>query len=192
MLCFTPLILLMIDNRLRFNNHEEHAVKRGLIRILLLVISTASAFVALPSTAEEVNDQKIRLLGAVKEGVSKRITVADIEALGMQEMQSYNPYELAENLYSGVWLHEIVAAFGSPDVISVRTIAIDDYQVVFTKKEWEEIRILVSTRMDGEIIRFDTKGPMRIVFPDFDPSMSVYQETRPKWMWMITKIEFSE
>jgi len=119
---------------------------------------------------------------------SREISVAEIELAGLQEVHAFNPYEKRSETYSGVWMQDFVAAFGTAETSTLTTKAIDDYEITFNKEEWQDLRILIATRVDGSYIDFDRKGPMRIIFPDYDEKHQDYQTNLPKWTWMITEI----
>ena len=159
-----------------------------ILSALIIVLNVA---LNMPAIAQGTDGgARIKLLGKVASDVSARVTVKQIESIGTSDLDAYNPYEKRNDVYTGVWMNEFVARFGQPDVKSVTFKAIDDYEINFDPSEWKGLRILIATRVNGKYIGLEEKGPMRIVFPDYDPGKSVYQENLPKWMWMITKIEF--
>ncbi|WP_269583727.1 hypothetical protein [Roseibium sp. Sym1] len=118
----------------------------------------------------------------------REVSVAAIEKAGLHEIEAFNPYEKRSDTYTGVWMQDFVAAFGTVDTSTLITRAIDDYEITFGKEEWQNLRILIATRVNGEYIDFDGKGPMRIIFPDFDENLEAHRINLPKWTWMITEI----
>lgn len=136
-------------------------------------------------------DKKVRLLNNVKEGAPKQITIKEIEKLGIVSQKVYNPYEKREDLYGGVLFDEFVKKYAKKDVKSVTLIAIDDYEVTVPRSEWTTKRMILSTRMNGEYIPIRSKGPLRIVYPDFNPKKEEYQVNLAFWIWMIKKIKFN-
>lgn len=138
--------------------------------------------------AQDVGDTRILVRSSGPDGDGTSLTVADIEAVGIQEVQAYNPYEKRSDTYSGVWMQQFVDAFGLPQTRRLTTRAIDDYEITFERRERESMRILIATRVNGTHIDFDEKGPMRIVFPDYDETSERYRTNLPKWTWMITEV----
>ena len=159
---------------------------RSLFLLLLFLLLHSPLAVA----GEADGSVRIKLTGKLAPGVSKQVTVKEIESVGIVEVEAFNPYEERADWYTGVWLDQLVQRFGGQDVTGVTTKAIDDYQIDFSKSEWEDMRIMVATRVNGHYIGFDKKGPMRIVFPDYDKGLKKYQNNLAKWMWMINRIEF--
>ncbi|ASP36081.1 hypothetical protein [Labrenzia sp. VG12] len=133
-------------------------------------------------------DQRIRVSNADQEGSPRFLTVADIETAGLQQLQAFHPYEKRSNAYHGVWMEDFVERFGTPGVSTVITRAIDDYEITFTRDEWQSIRILLATRVNDRYVDFDEKGPLFVVFPDYDEKQKEYRANLPKWIWMITEI----
>lgn len=133
----------------------------------------------------------IRLYGNLAADTPKRVSVKQIEAIGVESVEAYNPYEKRSDNYTGVWFDRFAQHFGATNVSKVTLKAIDDYQIEFEPSEWQQMRILIATRVNGDYIGYDKKGPMRIIFPDFDAKQEIYQVNLPKWMWMINKIEFN-
>ncbi|MCK7610576.1 hypothetical protein [Roseibium sediminicola] len=157
-----------------------------MIRQVFLILSLALG-VATPAFSAD-GETTILVIQAGQTLESREISVAEIEKAGLQEVQAFNPYEKRIETYSGVWMQDFVAAFGTAETSSLTTRAIDDYEITFSKEEWQGLRILIATRVDGEYIDFDRKGPMRIIFPDYDEKHKDYQTNLPKWTWMITEI----
>lgn len=161
----------------------------------LLIPMISMMFVALSvglASAEEDGSRIIRFSGALAEGQSSTVTVKQIEQAGLQEFTVFNPYEEREEDYTGVFISDLVEMFGAEGVQSVRLTALDDYVIDINQEEWSNLRIVLATRVDGAYFGFETKGPMRIVFPDYDSDKLEHQELLPKWIWMITRIEFKD
>lgn len=141
-----------------------------------------------PAVAAGSPDTTIQITLGGQEDSPRQITVAEVESAGLQQVNAYNPYDKNTDAYTGVWMKDFVAKFGSAETTSMTVRAIDDYEIDFDKSEWQTMRILIATRVDGAYIDFDKKGPMRIIFPDFDETLEEYQTKLPKWIWMITEI----
>ncbi|MDX1779906.1 MAG: hypothetical protein R3256_01180 [Thalassovita sp.] len=156
---------------------------------MALIVAMLAANLAF---ARANGEQSISFFGALADGQAETVTVKEIEALGLHEFSVYNPFELREDLYTGVFVKEFVEAFGADDIVEISATAIDDYTITFSREEWLRYPIVFAIRVNGEYIGFDKKGPMRVIFPEYDPNKSEYQELLPKWMWMITQIEFKK
>ena len=169
--------------------HNKHLIRlSGSLGLLILL-----SLISLPElrAADADGSATIRLSGLRAEGVSARVSIREIESVGVAEVESFNPYEQRLERYTGIWMEDFVEHFGTPGVKSIHVHAIDDYAIDFTPQDWGNMRILMVTRTNGKHIDFAAKGPMRIVYADFNPDVEKFQLSLPKWVWMITKIEFS-
>lgn len=153
--------------------------------LLLTLVLIASVLQA------DAGDKKIRLLGNMKEGMAQRISPRELEhELSFVSFYVYNPWEKKSDHYEGVLLDTFAKHFGGKDLNALRLIAIDDYEVRFEKDYFQRERILLVAKVNGEYISIKEKGPMRIIFVDYDKRKKEYELNLPQWMWMITKIEF--
>lgn len=155
-----------------------------------LAVCTALALNVSAVSADEDSGRKLELEGAVAAGVPSRVSVADIETIGLVTETVYDPFDKVEATYSGVWLNDFVAAYGAEVAESLTTTAIDGYAVTWTPKDWDNYRVLLATQVNGQHLKVENKGPMRVIFADFDANDSDFKETLPKWVWMITNIRF--
>lgn len=154
------------------------------IGLLLLVIFSSLLF-------GKVREPMITLSGKIKVNHSQKVSIKELSK-GLEYVQErvYNPYEKSTDLYGGVLLNECIQKYASVDIQSVELIALDDYSVTITKKEWDSMRILLATHMNNKSIPIKDKGPLRIVFPDYSPKELQYQNNISSWIWMIKKIRF--
>ncbi|WP_422374935.1 hypothetical protein [Roseibium sp.] len=157
-------------------------IRQGIVFLALLVGT------AMPIQAADGTSQKILVSNAAQDAGRQFLSVAEIEKAGVQQVRAFHPYEKRSNDYHGVWLEDFVTHFGSSDVSKVITRAIDDYEITFSRDEWQSMRILIATRVNDRHVDFDEKGPVFIVFPDYDEKKKVYRANLPKWIWMITEI----
>jgi hypothetical protein len=136
-------------------------------------------------------DKRVKMSGKMKESTPKFITPRELEkSMKTSSFKIYNPWEKQEDSYEGVFISDFVAFFGDAHVEKLKLIAIDDYEVTFEKKMWDKERILLVTKMNGKYLPIKEKGPMRIVFVDYDKSKKEYELNLPLWMWMINRVEF--
>lgn len=152
--------------------------------IVFFIILSTSAF-------SKDRGDFVRLSGEVRDGVSKVLSANELEGgLEVLEMDIYNPYEKHSALYGGVLFDAFVKKYAKDGVNEVKIVAIDDYSISIYKSDWESMRIILATRLDKEYIPINKKGPLMVVFPDYDTKKKIYQESISKWIWMIKKIEF--
>lgn len=139
----------------------------------------------------EDGDKKVKLLGKLNPNAPEYITPLSVEkTFKLQKFHLYNPWEKQENTYEGILLNQLIEKYGSKDTKILKLIALDDYTIDFPKSLYENERILLAAKVDGEFISIREKGPMRIVFVDYNTEEKKYELNLEKWLWMIKKIEF--
>lgn len=159
------------------------------VRIVLLVVLNVFSWQAFALSA---GDKKVRLTGiALKQDAPKRLSVKQLETyFQLHAFDVYNPWEKRSDQYKGIWMHDFVHKFGQGDLKGLNIRAIDDYQISLTPQDWQNFRILIATQVNGNYIPVKSKGPMRLVFPDYNEDDKAYELNLSQWMWMINKIEF--
>jgi hypothetical protein len=138
-------------------------------------------------------DKFIRLSGnTLVEGVTTRLSVKELEQqFTLSTIDAYNPWEKRTDSYTGIWLDELVIKLARADTTAITFIALDNYQITFERAEWRAKKILLVTRIGGEHQPVRNKGPLRVVYQHFDKGSAEDGITLPKWIWMITRIEFT-
>jgi len=133
----------------------------------------------------------VRIAGNLIDGSGRFVSVEEIEKLGITpSLKVLEPYEKKDYHFSGVWLDEFIRAYGKADTLKLELVAIDDYTITISRADWTENRILLVTKTNGKHIDFQSKGPVRIVYPFYNPSNVDEMEKIQQWIWMITDITF--
>lgn len=141
--------------------------------------------------ADEVDGSAvIQLLEGKDHEGKKQITVAEIEALGVSTLEIDDPFEKKKCSFTGVMMEKFVTRYGSTGVKSVTFKGIDGYEVTFSSSDWGSHKIMIVTRVNGNFMDYEHKGPLRIVYPNYDPKKHKSKEILPKWIWMITSVQF--
>lgn len=154
---------------------------RNMLLMFLLLVSMQPVFAA--------DDQvTISLQGRRGDSVPATVTLEQIERLGAEDITINDPFEKKTNTFHGVRMEKLVDSFGGPGIDKITISGIDGYQVSFEREFWRRHRLLFATRVNGEYFDYDRKGPMRVIFPYYDPETHISKEILPLWIWMITEI----
>jgi hypothetical protein len=157
--------------------------------LVLAIILTLLPMMITEAVASE-RARTIRIMGEVREGAPRSVTIADLEAMPLTEYSAEEPYQKKRFSFTGVLLREFVKEYGAPGVEKVQLKAIDEYVVDFSRDEWMRWDIMLATRQDGKHITVKQSGPVRIVLP-FDDFEEVDREVyTPRWIWLVKSIEF--
>lgn len=132
----------------------------------------------------------VRLHGAALAGAERRLHVDELDRLApATTWRIWDPYRLREAEYTGMTLADLVKAV-APGATRVRMRAVNDYNTVFTAREWQTLPILLATRDGGERMAVAAKGPARIVYRQTRENEMAMQVHAPKWIWQVTDVEF--
>ncbi|WP_163338139.1 hypothetical protein [Desulfopila sp. IMCC35008] len=156
----------------------------------VLVITIFSMLPISLQATEADGSAIIKLQGSISQGNKKRITVAELEDLGVITVEINDPFEKKKNSFTGVMMEKFVTHYGNTGVKSVSFFAIDGYQITFSRANWASHKIMVATRVNDKYMDYENKGPLRIVYPEYDPDKHDSKEILPKWIWMITTVKF--
>lgn len=132
----------------------------------------------------------ISLSGAKLTHAKTMVTTQQISELKLTTFKTINPFDNNEYTYTGVLLKDLAKAYADETCNTITLTAKDGYKVTFTKNEWEKIDIMLAIKTNGEFMGLADSGPAKIVMPYSTakiPNKSVYT---PKWIWLISKIEF--
>ncbi|MBN2782625.1 MAG: hypothetical protein JXQ66_05235, partial [Campylobacterales bacterium] len=120
-----------------------------------------------------------------------KVTIKELEdGLKLYEYNIYNPYEKHTISYGGILFADFLKKYSKDSVKEVNITAIDGYYITIYKEDWGSMKIILATRLDDDYIPISKKGPLMVVFPEYDAKEKIYQENISKWIWMIRKIEF--
>lgn len=157
-----------------------------MLKILLLcLLIISSSF-----SSSHLGEKRIKLLGEKKDNISKRIKIKDLEKISYVDFVIKDPYLKKDTKYGGVLLNTFVKQYAKETVNSVIITAIDDYQIILTKQDWENDTILLATKFNDKYAGFKERGPLRVIYPNYDPSLEKYNKNLVNWIWMIKSIEF--
>jgi hypothetical protein len=163
-------------------------------RIIGACLSLAIIFIVFSTYAlhaEELDGSAAILLsGKLANGVGGRTTVKELEALGVSQVEVFDPFEKKTNSYTGIMMESFAAHYGSAAIHEIIFVGIDDYSVSFSKTDWTSHRIMVVTRVNNKYMGYEHKGPLRIIYPEYDAKIHSSRDILPKWIWMITAIKF--
>lgn len=158
-----------------------------MFKILLLSL----ALLTNSFSSSPLGDKKVKIIGNKKDNVKKRISIKDIEKVGYVDFIIQDPHVKKKVKYGGVLLKDFISFYAKEDVSSITFIAIDNYKVTITKEEWENEVILFTTKLNDEYASFAQRGPLRVIYPDYDPHLKKYSKNLINWIWMIKSIEFN-
>lgn len=183
---------------------------RGLAPIAVMVLSLAacgSAAVAKPAYVE-VTAETLRAtdpipapagdvvltvsgdIGKADAGSTLRLDLATVEQMGLVRYTVHDPWLDADHEFSGVLLADVLDTVGASSASThLRFVAIDDYEVQISIADARRWPVLLATKMDGQPMTVEDKGPTRIVWP-YDQYPEIDRLTyKDLWIWSLETLE---
>lgn len=134
--------------------------------------------------------KKVLLSGNLIDSAPKHISAKMLhDTFTTKKVHMYNPWEKSSADYEGVLLEDFISFYAQPSVKNLKLEAIDSYQTDISRELWTSERILLVTKVNGKYLSIRDKGPLRIVFIDYNESKI---NTLELWMWMINKITIEQ
>ncbi|NND17467.1 MAG: hypothetical protein HKN98_02710 [Silicimonas sp.] len=115
-------------------------------------------------------------------------TPDSLEAMGAFRVVTKTPWRPEEAVFEGTTLQVLLRAHGLDGSGAIRVTAENDFQSIVEREVWEDVPILLATRVDGRPHTRRARGPIQFVIPDADYSSSdVAKEGH--LVWMAARIE---
>ncbi|MGM0623990.1 MAG: hypothetical protein ACQESH_08255 [Campylobacterota bacterium] len=153
-------------------------------KVVLLFI--AGMFLCISLQAQRI--PSFTLEGALQKSETLRMKPQDLEGPWAKEFEIFDPYIKKNVIYRGVLIDEFVERFGAPQTKRLVLTAADSFKAVLEKEEWESTKIMLVFQTEGKYMGLKNYGPLRIVYPDYDPKKIQVVE----WIWMIKTIKFEK
>lgn len=115
------------------------------------------------------------------------LTLAQLEALGMETVTIDEPFVKQRLTFSGVSMEKVLAKAGIPTGAHITTKALNDYEYANLASAFTGSHAIIATRRGDEPVPFDAGGPIRIIFPDG----SALASTLDAWNWSIASIRLT-
>ena len=155
--------------------------------LLALFCSNGSATGLKPPSGKVV----LTVSGAIAEGTadkSVQFDFAGLEALGIEHVETANPWLSDITRFSGVPLATVLKAVGAYGK-TVRAKALNDYRADIPVTDLEKYRILVALRRNGEPMTVRDKGPLWIIYPIEGDPTDAPLEIRNRMVWQLNALE---
>ena len=111
-----------------------------------------------------------------------------LEALGVTALKTSTTWTDGTPLFEGVLGRDILGAVGAEGV-TVRAIALNDYDIDIPISDFDRYRVLFALKMDGVELTARDKGPIWIVYPRDDHKELQTEKLDWKWIWQLIRLE---
>lgn len=98
------------------------------------------------------------------DGSAAQFDRAQLEALGLRELSTSNPFVEGLQHYEGILFSDLLDLVGAEGSTVVAT-ALDGYSIDIPIEDVRAFPIIVAIKWNGKIMRVRNKGPLWIVYP---------------------------
>ncbi len=134
-------------------------------------------------------DEKIILRVHADKEQSKSYTLADIERLGMVQLDAKTFWSGYDGVYQGVLLSRVLADSGLEGQSAIFVEALDRYSTTIPATDWKSWPVVLVTRRNSVPMPVIDKGPLWIMYPiKLDEKRLSNQTYVHRWIWQVKSI----
>ena len=172
---------------------KARVVKRTILAAALACWAAAPAVAEVfkPVTLQAIQHLDAELVVTRVDGSEIRFDPAALEALPTYQLETTTPWRTEAALFEGVRLIDLLETAGLAEVDAISVKAENEYAVTIPRQAWEDLDILVATRVNGAPIPRRERGPIQFVV-DMDTYQASQSEREDFLVWMAARIAPSE
>jgi hypothetical protein len=141
-----------------------------------------------PVVLESVQHMPAELVVMRPDGSEIRYSPADLEALPTYRLTTTTPWRANPAAFDGVLLSDILEASGLDGAEAILVTAENDFTATIPKAVWQDLDMLVATRVDGQPHTRRARGPIQFVIGmDAYTASGIAREEH--LVWMAARIE---
>jgi len=166
-----------------------HRLHSFVVSLFLLLLATTAYASDLAAPTGPVILTVTGNIGKTNHGNTATFDEAMLAAMPQHRIETSTPWTDGENLFEGVLLSDLLDLVGVEEAQTLRTVALNEFEIVTPYSEAIEYGALLAMRMNGKALTRRDKGPIWIVYPrDSNPRI---QDERhdSRWVWQLTTIE---
>ncbi len=105
-----------------------------------------------------------------------QLDMAALQRLPQRSFKTNTPWTREPHTYSGPLLRDVLALAGAQSPITIKAVALNDYQISIPAEDAAKLDVIVAHQIDGKAIPVRERGPLFVIYP-FD-SASELRSTR--------------
>ena len=122
------------------------------------------------------------------DGTEARYTPAELETFPTYRMETTTPWRDAPAMFEGVLLADILAENGLSEADAIMVTAENDFTSTIPRAVWQNVDVMVVTRVDGAPHSRRARGPIQFVV-DMDTYRNSGLVEESHLVWMAARIE---
>ena len=160
----------------------------AILATLVFSLQNATAGTLEPVELQPIRHRPATLTVVAPDGTERSYTAAELETFPTYSLTTRTPWRETPANFEGVLLSDILAANGLADAGSVMVTAENDYASTISRDVWEDVDILVATRVDGRAHSRRARGPIQFVI-DMEAFAASDLTSESNLVWMAARIE---
>lgn len=110
-----------------------------------------------------------------------------LEALGLQTVETANPWYDGRMRFEGVSIDKLMRLVGAKGT-KVTAVALNDYVSSLPMEDFKKFNVILAMKRDGTYMAVRDKGPLFIIYPyDSDPQLQT-QTYYTRSAWQVAKL----
>jgi len=165
-------------------------VKNIVVAAVTVALTAPALFAGGPIEAEldPITHVNATLVVVESDGSETAYTPAMLEELTTYSMTTTTPWRDVPATFEGVLLSDVLSAHGLDGTPTIRVTAENNYVTTINREVWEEVDILIATRVDGRPHSRRARGPIQFVI-DAEAFASTDLTAESNFVWMASRIE---
>jgi hypothetical protein len=144
----------------------------------------------LPGLAAAQPVAGLDVAGAIAPPTRRRLSLPELEALGLVDVVTTTPWTNGTQHFSGVPLQALLASLGAHGE-TLTAVALNDYQVTIPRAPAIAADATIATRQAGQPLSVRERGPFWIVFP-WSRRTELDSAVVRQWaIWQLARIDVS-
>lgn len=128
--------------------------------------------------------------GAIASSTPLNFSIEDLEALGIERVETVTPWHDGKNVFEGVSLAGLMAHVGAKGDTAL-VVALNNYVAEVPLSDFSLHPVILAYKLNGEFMSVADKGPLFIIYPfsDFPELQNEQSYARSAWQVRSITIE---
>lgn len=154
-------------------------------------LNAAAAITLHEVTLPPINHTPAELVIVASDGTQTVYSQTALEEFSTYQMTTVTPWRDAETAFQGVLLREVLHAHGLADAEAILVTAENDYTTRLPRTLWQDIEVLIATRVEGQPHSRRARGPFQFVI-DMEQLETSEVANEGHLVWMAARIEAAD
>lgn len=155
-----------------------------------LAVAASLAFATAIGFAQDREAVVLTIDGNIKNATARDFSIAQLEALGREKIETSTPWHDGKVTFEGVSLARLMEHVGASGGTAA-VLALNNYRTEIPLSDFATYGVILATKKDGRYMSVSDKGPLFVIYP-FDAFSELNSElyySRSAWQVCSISIE---